>query len=81
MAVTPPRPIRVDDDLWKRFGHATTLAGADRSATIRDFMAWYARDPGAKMPRRPDQTPATAERTPVCDVERGEHYACLHHRA
>jgi hypothetical protein len=59
---TPTRPIRVDPDLWNRFGTATTTAGTDRSAVLRDFMAWYARDPGAKLPRRPDQTtPPTAD--------------------
>jgi hypothetical protein len=51
---TPTRPIRVDPELWERFGAATEAAGTDRSSVLRAFMAWYCRDPGAKMPRRPD---------------------------
>ena len=51
---TPTRPIRVDLDLWARFGDAVKARGVDRSAVLRDFMAWYARDAGAKMPKRPD---------------------------
>lgn len=50
---TPTRPIRVPLDLWARFGEAATRAGTDRSAVLRDFMRWYAREPGAKLPKRP----------------------------
>lgn len=53
-ANTPTRPIRVDLELWARFGDATKRQDTDRSAALREFMAWYARDPGAKMPKRPD---------------------------
>ena len=48
---TPQRPIRVDDDLWSRFGD---VAQPDRSSVLRDFIRWFVREPGAKMPRRPD---------------------------
>ena len=50
---TPTRPIRIDLDLWDRFGAATKRAGSDRSAVLRQFMAWYVRDVGAALPRRP----------------------------
>lgn len=55
---TPTRPIRVDPDLWERFGVATTADGTDRSTVLRDFMRWYVREPGAKVPKRPDGTPS-----------------------
>jgi hypothetical protein len=47
---TPIRTIRIDDDLWEAFGAAT----ADRSAALRDFIRWYTRQPGTRLPRRPD---------------------------
>lgn len=50
---TPTKPVRVDADLWERFGAAAEGQGTDRSALIRDFMRWYIGDPKAKMPRRP----------------------------
>ncbi|MEV1331519.1 CopG family transcriptional regulator [Micromonospora costi] len=50
---TPTRPIRVDPDTWERFGKAAGSQGADRSSLIREFIAWYLRVPGAKMPQRP----------------------------
>jgi hypothetical protein len=53
MANTPTRPIRVDLDLWARFGAAADDAREDRSTLIRQFMEWYARDPGSRLPRRP----------------------------
>lgn len=53
-ANTPTRPIRVDLELWARFGEAVQRQDADRSAILREFMAWYARDAGSKMPKRPD---------------------------
>jgi hypothetical protein len=48
-----PRNIRVETELWDSFGDATKAQSADRSAVLRDFMAWYLRRPGAKMPTRP----------------------------
>jgi hypothetical protein len=47
---TPTRPIRIDLDLWDRFG---ALAEPDRSAVIREFVRWFVREPGAKLPQRP----------------------------
>lgn len=52
---TPTTPIRIDRELWARFGDA---AGArNRSAVLRDFIRWYLREPGARMPKRPDPGP------------------------
>jgi hypothetical protein len=51
---SPNRAFRMDDlSIWERFGD---LAEPDRSAVLRDFVRWYVREPGAKMPRRPDIT-------------------------
>lgn len=50
MAKTPTRPIRIDLELWDEFG---AVAEPDRSAVLREFMEWYVRRPGVKLPRRP----------------------------
>jgi hypothetical protein len=50
---TPMRKVRVDEPLWEDFGGACATAKLDRSKVIRDLMAWYARHPGAKLPKRP----------------------------
>ncbi|WBC13429.1 hypothetical protein O7600_20075 [Micromonospora sp. WMMA1998] len=55
---TPTRPVRVDLGEWERFGVAAKSQGADRSSLIREFMRWYLRLPGAKLPKRPDVAPA-----------------------
>jgi hypothetical protein len=51
---TARQTIRVDEALWESFGTAAGSLELDRSAVLRDFMRWYAREPGAKLPRRPD---------------------------
>jgi hypothetical protein len=51
---TPKQTIRVDEDLWQRFGEAAVnQAHVARAVVLRDFMRWYAGDPDAQMPRRP----------------------------
>lgn len=45
--------LRVSEDVWERFGEAARSAGKDRAALMREFVAWYLREPGAKLPRRP----------------------------
>ncbi len=54
-ANTPTRPIRVDLEMWDRAGKAAKAQGTDRSATIREVRHWYLREPGAKLPARPDR--------------------------
>jgi len=50
---TPSRPIRIDNELWKRFGRSVILSGdRDRSTVIRDFMRWYVKESGAPRPTR-----------------------------
>ncbi|MEU7170351.1 hypothetical protein ABZ949_02520 [Micromonospora tulbaghiae] len=48
---TPHRPIRIEEDLWKPFGDL--VGDRNRSTLIRQFIAWYLRRPGAKLPERP----------------------------
>jgi hypothetical protein len=56
---TPHKALRVDPDLWERFGEAVTLAQErygeplDRSAVLREFMRWYAREDDASLPVPP----------------------------
>jgi hypothetical protein len=42
--------VRMGADLWRAFGE---VAEPDRSAVVREFIRWYVREPGAKMPHRP----------------------------
>lgn len=50
---TPTRPIRIPDLEWTDFGEAAKRQNADRSAVVREFIDWYLRRPGAKLPKRP----------------------------
>lgn len=50
---TARQTIRVDELTWAEFGDAVAAADADRSSAIRDFVNWYLRKPGAKLPKRP----------------------------
>jgi hypothetical protein len=50
---TARQTIRVDEESWEEFGAASESVGTDRSALIRDFMRWFVRKPGAKLPKRP----------------------------
>jgi hypothetical protein len=45
---SPLSRMPVDWDLWKAFGKV-----APRRETLRLFIRWYVRKPGAKMPKRP----------------------------
>lgn len=51
---TARQTIRVDEELWTRFGAQAEAAGTDRSTLLREFMRWYAREQGARMPKRPE---------------------------
>jgi hypothetical protein len=51
---TPLRPIRIPEEDWTDFAEAAVSQDTDRSALVREFIAWYLRRPGAKMPKRPD---------------------------
>jgi hypothetical protein len=51
------------DELWKAGLDTADAAGENLPDAIREFVAWYARVPGARPPRRPavgvDQPPAS----------------------
>ncbi|MFJ6215053.1 hypothetical protein ACIQGZ_17210 [Streptomyces sp. NPDC092296] len=53
---TPPRQIRIGDE-WYDFDTAAKTMGTERATLIREFIAWYLRRPGAKLPQRPDARP------------------------
>jgi len=48
---TPHRPIRVEQTLWDKFG--ALVGPRERAEVIRQFIRWYVREPGAKLPKRP----------------------------
>ncbi|MFD8234013.1 hypothetical protein ACFV20_19295 [Streptomyces sp. NPDC059696] len=56
---TPISRFRIDADEWQAFGEAVPQ-DTDRSAVLRDFVAWYLRRPGARMPKRPDTSERAA---------------------
>ena len=52
---TPFHRFRLDEDKWAEFERNVARADpeSDRSKILRQFIAWYAREPGAKLPARP----------------------------
>jgi hypothetical protein len=48
---TPHRMVRISDAHWSRFGQLVGVR--ERSRVIKEFVAWYVGEPGAKLPRRP----------------------------
>lgn len=54
---TQHRSVRVPDPRWERFGELT----GNRAEVLNAFMAWFNREPGAKLPKRPDPVDAPVE--------------------
>ena len=54
---TPARQMRISDEDWADFESAATGQDTDRATLVREFIAWYLRRPGAKLPKRPDRGP------------------------
>ena len=50
---TPHRNVRVPDAEWDDAEQATASMGTDRAKVINQFLRWYLRRPGAKLPERP----------------------------
>lgn len=48
---TTPKQIRIPDDDWTRFEE--TAGSRRRASVIIEFIRWYNREPGAKLPKRP----------------------------
>lgn len=57
---TPHRTFRIDEDVWKPFTDAVDSENKERTAVIRELLAWYGRVPGAKLPKRPEVRPPEA---------------------
>lgn len=59
-----PRRFRATDDEWESFEAATRAIYPDgrspRGRVLREFMRWYMRRPGAKLPDRPPTGPWSA---------------------
>lgn len=45
--------VRILTSDWVLFGQAAKVAGTNRSALLLEFMRWYLRKPGARLPERP----------------------------
>lgn len=58
---TPPRQIRIGDT-WYDFDAAAKAMGTERAAVIRQLIDWYIREPGAKLPTRPERAVIEAAR-------------------
>lgn len=65
-----PRRFRAPDDEWDGFEEATRAMHPEgrspRGRVLREFMRWYMRRPGAKLPDRP---PAGAWSNPSADPD------------
>lgn len=49
--------FRVPQDKWNEFGESVRTQDTDRSKLVNAFIDWYMREPGAKLPQRPDAPP------------------------
>ncbi|HYS37815.1 MAG TPA: hypothetical protein VEO01_19530 [Pseudonocardiaceae bacterium] len=52
---TQHRSVRIPDDRWAAAALAAARAGMDRAKVVNELLAWYVREPGAKLPKRPDE--------------------------
>lgn len=52
-----PRKVRIPDDEWVPFEAATRavhpVGRGPRGPVLREFIRWYMRRPGARLPERP----------------------------
>lgn len=52
---TPARQIRIGDE-WFDFDAGAKSLDTERAAVMRQLIAWYIREPGVKLPDRPDRS-------------------------
>lgn len=64
---TKHRPIRVAKPRWDAFG--LLVGPRSRAKIVNEFIAWYIREPGAKLPKRPDIVMTTHDGVIVTDVK------------
>jgi len=56
---TPPRQVRIGDEWYELqaalelMGGSAIGGGSERAENLRDYIAWFTRQPGATMPKRP----------------------------
>ena len=50
---TQHRSVRISDEDWDDLEAATGSFCSDRGTVIKQFIRWYLRRPGAKLPERP----------------------------
>ncbi|MFD7413506.1 hypothetical protein [Kitasatospora purpeofusca] len=61
---TQHRSVRISDDDWRDLLATAKSQGSDRGTVIKEFVAWYLRRPGAKLPQRPAVIEAPAVEPP-----------------
>jgi hypothetical protein len=52
---TQHRSIRISDEDWDDAEKATAGMGTDRAKAVNQFIRWYLRRPGVRLPERPPQ--------------------------
>lgn len=52
---TPQRTLVVEPSDWDELQVAAKAVGSDRATVLRQFIKWYIRRPGARMPQRPGE--------------------------
>ena len=52
-AKTQHRSVRIDDPDWGEAEIAAASMGTDRAKIINQFLRWYLRRPGVRLPERP----------------------------
>lgn len=67
---TPARQIRIGDT-WYDFDAAAKAMGTERAAVIRQLIDWYIREPGAKLPDRPERSVVEGARSARAEEEQG----------
>jgi len=58
---TPHHHLRADNDVWPQFVANAERVDSDASTVLNAFMRWFNRQPGAKLPHRPDTPLSRAE--------------------
>lgn len=54
MANTQHRSIRIPDETWNPAMETARENGTSAGELCREFLDWYLRKPGAKLPKRPE---------------------------
>jgi hypothetical protein len=58
------RMVRVPEAEWTDLDTAAKAQATNRARLINEFISWYLRRPGAKLPKRPPTTTDSAEDDP-----------------